>query len=279
VKKLTHYFVLWLLLLLVLTGCFQQAGEAFQPADSTEAPLTLPELTNTPLDPNLTDAQPTATLPDLLVTATPGGIDITVISPTRVLGASATPVASPTTGVEVPTANTQTFRTPISPLGPVTPDTPAPITPAGGTSATPSGLITPTALPGIGGETVSGDCSYTIQRGETLFRIALANDTTVNDIVAANPGINPNLIQPGQVIQLPGCTPGGAPNVTVPTATSAAVVNPPGGGTTYTVERGDTLFAIAQRFGVTVQAIVEANSLSNPNDLSVGQQLIIPPAP
>jgi peptidoglycan-N-acetylglucosamine deacetylase len=166
-------------------------------------------------------------------------------------------------------------------LGPVTPDTPAPIVPVGPGTATPSGLITPTALPGIGSDTsAGGDCTYTIQRGETLFRIALANDTTVDAIAAANPGIDPNLIQPGQVIQLPDCTPGQSTvDTTSPTTAPDTVVNPPvGGGTTYIVERGDTLFGIAQKFGITIEDIVNANALTNPNNLSVGQELIIPPA-
>ncbi|MBP7332579.1 MAG: LysM peptidoglycan-binding domain-containing protein, partial [Firmicutes bacterium] len=45
---------------------------------------------------------------------------------------------------------------------------------------------------------------------------------------------------------------------------------------TYTVQTGDTLFAIAQRYGVTVEAIVQANSITNPNVIFVGQVLTIP---
>lgn len=44
----------------------------------------------------------------------------------------------------------------------------------------------------------------------------------------------------------------------------------------YVVVAGDTLTNIAQRFGVTVDAIILANGLQNPNQLSVGQVLIIP---
>lgn len=53
---------------------------------------------------------------------------------------------------------------------------------------------------------------------------------------------------------------------------------PPAGPTfeTYTVQPGDTLGKIAAEFGTTVEAIVEANSLDNPNLISVGQRLLIP---
>lgn len=47
----------------------------------------------------------------------------------------------------------------------------------------------------------------------------------------------------------------------------------------YVVQPGDTLFAIAQRFGTTVQAIVQANNITNPNLITVGQVLIIPVGP
>src|SRR5437879_2344331 len=46
--------------------------------------------------------------------------------------------------------------------------------------------------------------------------------------------------------------------------------------TNYVVRAGDTLSAIAARFGTTVQAIVSANQIVNPDMISVGQQLLIP---
>lgn len=285
-KKFIQIGALFLILVPLLTGCFQQAGEAFQPASSTGIPTNAPADSTPTLEP-VDGGIPATAIPELTSLPTsetlPGnGIDMTIISPTRP-GLLVTPTTAdllPTSEVGGPTTETLVFRTPSSPLGPVTPDTPAPIASVGAGTATPSGLITPTALPGIGSDpTAGGDCTYTIQSGETLFRIALANDTTVDSIVAANPGINPNVIQPGQVIQLPDCTPGASTGVTTPPTTPPdTVINPPAGGTTYTVERGDTLFGIAQKFGITVQDIVNANSLTNPNNLAVGQQLIIPPA-
>jgi N-acetylmuramoyl-L-alanine amidase len=44
----------------------------------------------------------------------------------------------------------------------------------------------------------------------------------------------------------------------------------------YVVESGDTLSSIAQRFGVTVAAIVEANDLTDPDRLAIGDELVIP---
>jgi LysM repeat protein len=48
---------------------------------------------------------------------------------------------------------------------------------------------------------------------------------------------------------------------------------------TYTVQRGDTLSAIATQFGTTVAAIVAANDIRDPDVLNVGQTLEIPAEP
>ena len=44
----------------------------------------------------------------------------------------------------------------------------------------------------------------------------------------------------------------------------------------YVVKQGDSLWAIAHRYGVTIDQIVTANQLENPNALVVGQALVIP---
>ncbi|MCS7003602.1 MAG: LysM peptidoglycan-binding domain-containing protein, partial [Dehalococcoidia bacterium] len=110
---------------------------------------------------------------------------------------------------------------------------------------------------------------HVVRYGETLFSIAVRYNTTVAALAALNDIRNPNLIFVGQVIRI------GGPGV-VPPPTSVPPTPPPTGETTYTVVRGDTLNRIAQRFGVTVSAIVTRNGLANPNLIYPGQRLIIP---
>ena len=49
-------------------------------------------------------------------------------------------------------------------------------------------------------------------------------------------------------------------------------------GVTYTVQSGDSLAAIADRFGTTAEAIAQANGISDPTQLAIGQVLAIPAA-
>lgn len=289
-------FPLLIVLALTMTGCFQRAGDAFESVPVLNTPTIEPLLPTT--DPALinptSDAQvlptdiplptdvpptqappPTEALPANVTVLPPDAqVDITIIAPTSAapnLAASPTPM--PTIDTQ-PTAQ-QGFRTPAPPLGPVT------ITPFVSTDLqatnTPSGLITPTAFTPA---TVSADapCTYTIQRGDTLFRIATDNGVTLVDLRAANPQISGDLIQPGDLLTLPNCEPGsGQIAPPLPTVEPTLPAPGPGGQTSYEIQPGDTLFNIARRFGVTVDAIVAANQISNPDRLRVGDTLIIPP--
>ena len=68
------------------------------------------------------------------------------------------------------------------------------------------------------------------------------------------------------------------PPTAVPTATPIPLptVTPIPTSSLYTVEGGDTLQGIASDLGVSVDEIIELNKLVNPNNLSVGQTLLIP---
>lgn len=97
---------------------------------------------------------------------------------------------------------------------------------------------------------------YVVKRGDTLTKIAIEFDTTVQRIVQENNIANPNLIFPGQILRITN-----APN---PTRTVE-----------YIVRRGNTLSQIARDYGTSVAALVEENNISNPNLIFPGQVLII----
>ena len=104
---------------------------------------------------------------------------------------------------------------------------------------------------------------HVVQWGESLSLIAMRYGVTTSAIVQANGIANPNFIYAGQRLTIPG--------------SSAPPAPPPSGdSTTYVVRAGDTLSAVAYRFGTTVNTLVSMNGLVNPNLIYVGQVLKVP---
>lgn len=229
-----------------------------------------------------------STLPSSLPVGAPtAGMAITMIPLNSVVE---TPTSAP---LIVTLANVTTmpvFITPGAPLAPITLEPAAPFPGStggtGGIEVLPTqpaaGLITPTSLPGTG-----DDCLYIVQPGDSLYQIALSQGVTLQAMRAANPdlvGENP-LLQIGQQLNLPDC---GDTLDSVEMAAPVATSTPASGllsattgetqGQEYIVQRGDTLYGIALRFGVTVQAIINANvgRLADPNRIQIGDRLIIP---
>lgn len=101
--------------------------------------------------------------------------------------------------------------------------------------------------------TISTD-TYTVKSGDSLYAIAKKYNTTVDTLKSLN-NLTSNTLSIGQVLKLPGSS-----------ATSTD---------TYTVKSGDTLYAIANKYNTTVDALKSLNNLTS-NTLSIGQTLKIP---
>ncbi len=109
-----------------------------------------------------------------------------------------------------------------------------------------------------------GQVIHIVQWGENLTWIAARYGTTVNAIVRANGIRNPDYIWVGQRLIIP-----------VP----APPPPPPPRGCTYVVRPGDTLYAIAWRYGTTIWWLASVNNLWNPNLIYAGQVLRVPCPP
>lgn len=187
----------------------------------------------------------------------PSGGDATLVPPPlETPGANVTPIIVEPTLFPTPTTAGDTGQQPVQP--------------------------TPGASGGDTGTQTGGACSnpYTVQPGEWFYAIARKCGVTPQALLAANPGLNPNVLRPGQILNIPGggTQGGGAPPPEQPTATTGGGQPPSGGGCSnpYTVQRGDTLYSIAQKCGTTVAAIQQANGIPSPEYIFPGQQLRIP---
>ena len=96
------------------------------------------------------------------------------------------------------------------------------------------------------------ETTYTVQKGDSLYSIAREYNTTVDAIKSQN-SLTSNLLSIGQILKIPM-------NANLET--------------TYTVQKGDSLYSIAKKFDTTVETLKQLNNLTS-NLLSIGQILIV----
>lgn len=106
--------------------------------------------------------------------------------------------------------------------------------------------------------------TYTVKAGDTLSAIASRYSTSSSTLASLNSLSNPNLIYVGQVLKV-------SSNASTSSSTSSSANSTVTTAASYTVKSGDTLSAIAAKYGTTYQALASTNSISNPNDIYVGQ--------
>ena len=102
--------------------------------------------------------------------------------------------------------------------------------------------------------------TYTVQSGDTLYKIARQFNTTVGDLISLN-NLTSTSLSIGQVLRIPT-------NEQEPEEPEQDFI-------TYTVKSGDSLWKISQEYGVSVDAIINANNLTS-TSLQIGDVLIIP---
>lgn len=113
--------------------------------------------------------------------------------------------------------------------------------------------------------------THTVRAGDTISAIARKHGVSVKAMLSANDLGWSSIIYPGQKLSVPGKAVRAAatkPATVSKDASSAA--------TSHVVEAGDTVTAIAQRHGVTVDAVLRANDLSRSSIIYPGQKLAIP---
>ena len=95
---------------------------------------------------------------------------------------------------------------------------------------------------------------YVVQKGDSLYSIANKNNITVDELKKIN-NLTSNMLSVGQVLKLP-----------MQDKVEEIAM--------YTVQKGDSLYSIAKKFGITVDEIKSLNNLTS-NNLAIGEQLMI----
>ncbi len=109
--------------------------------------------------------------------------------------------------------------------------------------------------------------SYTVVKNDTLWGLSKKYGVSVSDLKKAN-GVSGHLIYVGQKLQIP--TKSTKATKTAKTSTSTSTVDTT--STTHTVVKGDTLWSLAKKYGVSVSALMKANNLSS-STILIGQSL------
>lgn len=137
---------------------------------------------------------------------------------------------------------------------------------------TAEGVPTPTPQP----------FSYVVEEGDSLGSIAQQFGVSAVSIMEENNLQNPNSVFIGQALIIPNYVPpssntseGNERTDTTNNDVTAGTENN-GDGISHVVQPGETLYGIAQKYGVDANAIADANNVANRNQLRVGQKLIIP---
>ena len=115
-------------------------------------------------------------------------------------------------------------------------------------------------IPNNSGNNPNTTFNYTVKKGDTLYGIARMYKTSVQELVKLNNLVNSDL-SVGQILKIPEMY------------NSEEEINLPE-YINYTVRKGDTLYSISKKYGITPDLIIKDNSLSN-NNLTIGEVLKI----
>lgn len=121
--------------------------------------------------------------------------------------------------------------------------------------------------------TTSSNHTYTVKSGDTLYRIAKNNGTSVQQLKKWN-NLSSHLIYVNQVLKISGTgTVSSSPSAPVQEKTNETQASPaPSNSKSYKVQPGDTMWSVAQRHGISISQLKQWNNLSS-NTIYINQVL------
>jgi LysM repeat protein len=134
--------------------------------------------------------------------------------------------------------------------------------------------------------TASAAFEHVVAPGESLYAVAAADGLSVDQLAAANGISADSQLTAGSTLAIPPQSGGGVSTSSAPIATSdtspaaqTTAATSASSGSGYLVQPGDTLSAIAARYGVSVDALASANGLDPGGILPAGDTLSVSGAP
>ena len=140
--------------------------------------------------------------------------------------------------------------------------------------ATPTPTLTPTLTPTQTPEPTP--IAYTVVEGDTFYGIADVFGVDAEELATVNGLTLESLIQVGQILVIPTVASEATPTATPAPSPTATPVPTADGPLEYTVVEGDTLYGIADSFGVSIEDLLAVNGLTEDDLLHPGDVLVIP---
>jgi len=218
-------------------------------------------------------------------------------------------VTSEEPGTELPPTqvNTRESASPIvvreeslPPLDIALPDTRGSASAASTRGTTPdTGTVTPAPAPSLSPTATEAgpqEIKYVVKKGDTLWALGRKFKVPVSAIVDRNDIQDAAMIREGRELVIPAAQPAGP----APETPAAGVLSPPGGAAeamgpsallagveavpvtedaqnaVHRVQPGDTVWKLARLYNTTSTRILEANNISDPTRIQIGQELRIP---
>lgn len=152
---------------------------------------------------------------------------------------------------------------------------------------------TPTPAPFVRPQTtapvpISGAKVHHVKAGETLVKVALAYNVTPLELANANSLKETSILHAGQTLNIPASSHIASTAAKPVISTSANLQDQQklkfllaqradgGAGKTYTVGKGESLYAIARKLSVSSDDLMKANKIDDPKKLQIGQVLKVP---
>ena len=117
------------------------------------------------------------------------------------------------------------------------------------------------------------ESTYTVEKGETLYSISRKFQITVAELRAANNIKESDVLKAGQKLTIPEADIGTAAALSTTKNSTGKIT--PSKSTTYTVQKGDTLYRIAKNNSMTVAELMAMNGLNSNSVIKAGQKLKI----
>ena len=125
---------------------------------------------------------------------------------------------------------------------------------------------------------IFADTTYKVEKGDTLYSISRKYQITVAELRAANNLSENDVIKVGQKLKIPSADISAAAALATDnkaTTTSSATLSATTKTKEYTVVKGDTMYSIAKKNGMTLAEFMAINGLDNSSVIKVGQKLKI----